>query len=398
MDSYKNELAPELLGIHSLNSFAAYNSSSRSVMFAQHFSQRLVIDGADEKRIQTGVEQEFAKYTFNVKMPEDGRIIKVIDRYPQGVGQDSLPFNPETIVIYENDKTKEIDYFSIPYYCSYHQFFGFKYEFKEAINKLKPGAYIAKDTIFADSSSVGENNSFKYGINANVAFMSIPSVSEDGVMISRDFLKKLRFKIFETRVVQFGSNQFPLNLYGTKDFYKPFPEIGEHIREDGVLMMLRDYETDLMPVEMSIYDTMEPDFIFDKGVYVRGGEGKVIDIRVVSNNTTTKQLPEAITTYIEKYRKAYTGFHQTLIDLEIKLKTERKKKFGINRANISPKLHRLIVESMAVTNHKAAFLKQNLNLQYRKSPIDEYRVEFVIEYTIEPNIGFKLTDTAGGFA
>lgn len=391
----KNELTTEHLALHSLNAFVQYNSSSRSTMFASHFSQKLVIEGADNKRVQTGVEQEFGKYTFNIKMPENGRIIKIIDRYPRGIDKDSLQFNPETIVIFENEETKEIDYFSIPYYASFHQYFGFKYDMKSSIANLKPGTFVAKDTIFADSPAVGKNNSYKFGINANVAFMSIPSVSEDGIMISREFLKKLRFRLYETRSIEFGSNQFPLNMYGSKDVYKPFPDIGDEIRSDNILMMLRSYDDDLMPVETSLADTMEPDFTFDKAIYVRGGNGRVVDIKVISNNATTKQLPEAMCGHISKYEKALLKFHNEIIATENQLRFERKRKFGDGKLNLSPKLHRLLVESLAIVNYNSVKLKQNLNLIYRRAPIDEYRIEFVVEYVIEPDIGFKLSDSHG---
>ena len=394
--SNKKELEPELLSVHALSSFAMHDSGSRSTMFSNHISQRIVIKGATEKTIQTGVEREFAKHTFSIKMPANGQIIKVIHRYPKGIDQDSLRFNPETIVIYENDETKEIDYFSIPHFASYHQFFGFTYAIKDAASQLKPGAYIAKDTIFADSPSVSENNGYMYGTDMNVAFMSLPSVSEDGIMISKDALEKLKFDIFETRIVECGAGHFPLNLYGTKDVYKPFPDIGDYIREDGVLMMMRTYDNDLMPVEMSIYDTMEPDFIFDKGVYVRGGKGRVVDIKVVSNNNPNKQLPETMCEHLEKYQRALIRFHSEIVDTEKKLRFERKRKFGESKLKLSPRLHRLMVESLAVTNHDSAKIKHGLNLLYRKAPIDEYRIEFVIEYEMTPTDAFKLTDTHGG--
>lgn len=393
----KNEMHLEMMGIQGLNAFSRHNSASRSYMFGSHISQRLVISGAEEKRVQTGLEREFSRYTFSVKMPTNAQIIKVIQRYPQGADKGSLDFNPETFVIFENDETKEIDYISIPHYASYHQFFGFKYDLKfDQISKLRPGAFIPKDTIFADSPGVTENGGYMYGTNLNAVFMSIPSVSEDGVMISKSALEKLKFRVYETRVVEFGAGQFPLNLYGTKDLYKPFPEINTPIREDGLLMMLRTYDNDLMPVELSVYDTMEPDFTFDKGVYARGGEGRVIDIKVISNNNPVKQLPDAMCEQVDKYSKALFKFHKEIVDTEANLRYERKRKFGEAKLKISPKLQRLVVESLAVTNHNVGKFKQSLNLLYRKAPIDEYRIEFVIEYVMTPTIGFKLTDVHGG--
>lgn len=393
----KNELQPEFLSIHSINPYIYLDSASRAVMFSSHFSQKLVIEECEEQNITTGVSQEFSKYTFNVKMPCDAQIIKVIERYPRGIAEDSLNFNPETIVIFENNETKEIDYISIPYHCSHHQFFGFKYKFNSNnLSKIKPGAFVSKDTIFADSPAVGNDGSYNFGINANIAFMSLPGVSEDGMVVSEDFLKKLRFKIYETRVVEFGSNTFPLNLYGTKDKYQPFPEIGSTIRKDGLLMMLRPYDYDLSPVETSYYDLIEPDYTFDKATYSRGGEeGTVVDIKVIRNNSDDRRMPEAMTGYIEKYRKALYRFHKEIVDTELQIKNERKKKFGETKVNISPALHRLLVESLAVINHNNKSYKQNLNYLYRKSPIDEYRVEFTVEYTIEPCIGFKLTGCHG---
>lgn len=393
-DKYKNELTEEMYGIHSSNFASPHISSSRAQMYGSHFSQKLVFDGMEEKWIQN-IECELAKYTFSVKMPANGKILRVIDRFPRGIDIDNIPFNPETVVIYENDETGEIDYFTVPYHASYHQFFGFKYEHKSTLNDLRPNAYIPKGTIFADSPGVVEHGSYKYGINLNTAFMSVPSVSEDGIMISEDVLDKLKFRIYETRVVEFGSNSFPLNLYGNIDFYKPFPECGDYIREDGVLMMLRTYDDDLMPVEMSIYDTMEPDFVFDKGIYVRGGKGKVIDIRVISNNVQNPKLPKGMGAHIEKYERALVKFHQTIIETEERLRYEQKRKFGEFYSQLSPKFQRLWVESLAIVNKHSNRAKQNLNLLYRKAPIDEYRVEFVIEYEITPNIGFKLTDQHG---
>jgi DNA-directed RNA polymerase beta subunit len=396
MSNQENELDLELLGINGFNFAAKHNSSSRNQMFSSHFSQKLVIEGCNKKRIKTGIEYEFSKHTFSIKIPENARIIKTIQRYPQGIGKGSINFNPETIVIFEIDETKEIDYVSIPYFNSFHTTFGFKYDQKSVINKLTPGSYIAKNTILADSPSVDdEDGDYKYGINLNTAFMSLPSTSEDGIMISEDVLDKLKFRIYETRSVEFGSNNFPLNLFGTKDEYKPFAEIGDYIKEDGLLMMLRNYNDELSPVTMSIFDTMEPDYIFDKATYTRAGKGRIVDIKIVSNNSKVKKLPPEMCPNIDKYEKALLKFHNELILTEQQLRAERKRKFGVDNLVLTPRLHRLIVKSLSITNHNFNKTKVNLNLLYRKNPIDEYRVDFTIEYVIKPNIGFKLTTVNG---
>lgn len=391
----QNQLKPELLGLHSMFPFIMHDSASRGQMIGGHFSQRLVLDESDEPLIHTGVCQEFGKYTFSVKMPANGRVIRVIQRYPKGADVDSLQFSPETIVIFENDETKEIDYFSIPYHASYHQHFGFRYVVSDAVSKIRPGANIPKGTIFADTPAVAKNSSYKYGRRLNVALMSIPGVTEDGLVISEDVLEKLKFRVYETRSVEFGRTSFPLNLYGSTGKYKPFPDIGECIRDDGLLMMIRQYDDDLMPVELSVYDTIEPDFIFDKGVYVRGGVGRIVDVKVISNNAAIKQLPIQMTGHLSKYEKALLKFHKEIVDTEAELRRERKRKYGEAKLNLSPAFHRLVVDSLAIINYNEAKMKQSLELLYRHTPIDEYRVDFTIEYVITPNIGFKLTGNHG---
>lgn len=390
-----NEYDPELLSIHALNFSQDKDSASRAVMFGSHFSQRLVISGATEKRIQTGVEQDLSKYTFSVKMPVDGRIIKVIDRYPRRMDIESIPENPETLVIYEDEVTKELGCISIPRHASYHQYFGFKYELKPEVTKIVPGNFIPQNTIFADSPSVGENGGYKYGIELNMAFMSHPAVSEDGILISEDVLDRLKFKVYETRVVEFGSSSFPLNLYGNAEMYKPFPEIGEYIRSDGILMMLRNYDYDLMPVEISVLDAMEPDFIFDKAVYVRGPEGRVVDIKVYRDNNEVSQTPSGIMDNVEKYSRALQNYYREVIDTIRQIRAERKKKFGTDKIATKPELHRLLVEGMAILSEQNGKTSQRLSRVYRKAPLDDYRIEFTIEYELTPTSGFKMTASHG---
>ena len=149
--SNANELHREFLSVLGLNSFVGNVSSPRSQMFSSHIGQRLVINGATEKFIQSGMEQEFGKYTFSVKMPADANIIKIVEKYPLGDDVSSIKQNPLTTVIFENLKTNEIDILDIPYYCSYHQYFGFKYESQSGLSKLKPKAFVPEGTVFADT-------------------------------------------------------------------------------------------------------------------------------------------------------------------------------------------------------------------------------------------------------
>lgn len=383
-----NQLRADFLSSMSLNPFMGHNSSSRLQMFHSHLGQRLNIKGATERKIQTGLEAEFAKYTFKVTMPCDATVIKVIERYKPTIHKDSISSNPQTVVIYEDNKTKEVGIVSLPTYCSYHQYFGFEYQKHPAVSKLSPGQFIAQDTVFLDSPAVTPDGGYKFGIEMNMAFMTHPAVSEDGIMISSDVLDKLSFKIYETRVVEWGSKRFPLNLYGDAENYKAFPDIGEPVRGDGILMAFREYDDILPPVEQSIYDIMEVDTLFDRCVYANGAGGKVIDIRIHHDDNVLSPTPIGMDAQTQKYLNAKRQFCTEVVSEYRRLKKHRG-----DCLKVTPEFHRLIVESLGVLDEDP---KNKLNKIYRQAPIDDYRVEFIIEYEVVPTTGFKLTCCNGG--
>lgn len=392
-----NQCHPELIGVHSINFAVDKNSSARGVMSLSHFSQRLPIDGATERRIQTGVCRELGKYTFNVAMPANGRIIKVIDRYPRRADVDSIAMNPETIVIYEDEATKEIGHFSIPYYASYHQSFGYRFNQTPNMARLARGNYFEKGTVFADSPCIKENGGYAYGIELNMCMMSDPAVSEDGFKISRDVLERLKFRVYETRVIECGNTHFPLNLYGTKDRYQPFPEIGQTIRDDGLLMALRSYSPGLMAVEMSYMDVMEPDIMFDKLVYARGTPGgRVVDIKMYHDDEEFSPMPMGIMANVDKYHRAYKRFCQEILDTEKDIRQERRKKHHESGLVLKPETQELLVRCQAIVSDASNRSTQRLHKLHRKTPIDCYRIEIVVEYEVIPDIGFKMADMAGG--
>jgi DNA-directed RNA polymerase beta subunit len=188
-----NQIHPDFLGAISLNPWQQHTSSSRSAMISNHVGQMLVINGSTERFCQTGMEREYAKYTFAIKMPCNGEIIEIIERYKKTLGKDSIDENPQTILVYEDVETKQIGIVNLLTYCSNHQYFGFQYKTAEGLQQLRVGAFIKKDTIFLNSPSVTPEGGYKYGLQANVAYMTHPATSEDSVVISQSLLPKLGF-------------------------------------------------------------------------------------------------------------------------------------------------------------------------------------------------------------
>jgi DNA-directed RNA polymerase beta subunit len=395
-----NELHMELLNVLSLNPWDGNDSAVRKQMFASHLGQMLPFRGATERYCQTGAEREFAKYTFSTRVPVDCQVIRVIDRYRATLGQDSVirnrEDNPHTLIIYEDVKTNEIGCIDAQIYTSYHTHFGFRNAVKPALSRLNPGDWLAGGTILSDSPSVRDTGGYKYGRECNVAFMTHPATSEDGVLVSSDLVKEFVFNKFETRVVEFGHRYYPLNLYGDAEHFKAFPDIGDFVRPDGLLMALRSYDRDpqsydreLAIVEQGIHDLMEPDHVFDRLTYAGTGRGRVIDIRVHHDRQASVfPTPRGMEVQAARYDAALHTFYDEIVKEYRRLERERGREY----LRLTPEFHRLVVEALAATMQT----KERVFKLYRNAPVDDWRIEFVIEYEVTPTTGFKITDTHGG--
>ena len=398
------ELREELLSITSINPFLANTSSARLIMQASHLSQSLTINNGDEKIIQTGLEKQLSNNTFSKKVDKDCRVIKVIPRY-RGIGVNTVSNVTELLVIVEYLEDGVIDAISVPDHHTLHQYFGFKYKWNnDILNQLTPGTILHANTVLADSPAVTSNGGYKFGANANLALMSLPETAEDGIVISKSFSEKMSYTVFETRVVEFGSKNFPLNMYGDTDNYKPFPEIGEMINDDSILMVLRDYDINISPALVSINDVCDYDVTFDKCVYVKGpGEkynvngktiisGKIVDIVAYASPRYKKDTYTGTIDIVEKYVNGYKKYLTDILDVYTEITTEHYRRYKNNDVKLAERFHRLIVDAMAVANvnsNKIGYTARNENM-------DLYRLEFKIEYTIASiPIGSKLSDSFG---
>lgn len=393
----------ELVGLHAINPFIAHCSSSRGVMLSSHFSQSLVLNNGEENIIQTGLEKQFGDNTFSKKVASDSRIIKIIDRY-RSIDAEGVDICVEKLVILEDIETGIVDCINIPYYHKLHQYFGFKYKVNiELLESLKPGDFVSKDTIFADSPSVAENKGYKYGVNGNLCLINLPETTEDGVIISKSFAEKLNYTVFETRAVEFGTDSFPLNIYGDENNYKPFPEIGELVNDDSVIMVLRDYNENLSPALTSINDVRNFDPLFDKAVYVKApGEdkvingvkvnyGRIVDIKAYIKTKTRKEPYTLTCGAFKRYSEGLKRYYMEIIEVYNHLTTNKYKKDSTKHIETSEEFKRLVIEAMSVANPN----NDSIEYKFKNEKIDLYRIEFVIEYTCTPDVGGKISDKNG---
>lgn len=392
----KHEIEPEILSIHALNRFAMNDASARCGMYGQHFSQRPVIEGSESKYILTGVEEEFGKFTFAVRMPEDGVIVAKIVKHGNLPEAIEYGHTPETLCIYQSEETGEFGCFTLPYYSSHDPVFGFKYQKLDTADQLSVGASFAKGTRFADSPAVKGESHYTFSHNVNLAYMSHANVGLDGFVISDRVLDKFKFRLYERRTIQCGANGFLLNTYGDLKEYKAFPNIGEYIKESGLVAVLRSNNTLMAPATTSRLDVMKPDYLFDTPVFSRPGKGRVIDIDVVESPGASKTLPPEMESQLRRYANSNLGFYREIYQFYMSEVKKNKREGGTGALKLSHELHMLIHEAKGRLENSNNDTRDRLFYTRKGEPTDTWEISFVIEYEMTPNRGNKFTCLNGG--
>ena len=386
------EVIEELVGIHSANPFTPNNSSSRSVMYSNMLAQSITPNegSGDENIIQSGLDKQFGDNTFSKKFENDSMILGVVKRY-SGIDIHTCSKTVALVVFYEDMVTREVDYIEVPDYFTLHQYFGFKYKWnKDLIENMSYDSFVPAGTVIADSPAVKENKGYAYGLNTNIAYLSLPEISEDGVIVSESYAKRFNFSIFETRVIEFGETSFPLNLYGDEDNYKPFPDIGEKVKDDGLLMAVRGYDDVNTMALTSKNDVKDFDPMFDMCSYVKKGSGKVVDIVAYMSPKFKKNIYTNTDNGVMKYVNGLTKYYGDIVDLYEKLEKSHYAKTRNYNMPISDKLQRLMVDAYMKSNR----VSNNTKLIHKRSKLDIFRIEITVQIDMQLNPAFKLTTLA----
>jgi hypothetical protein len=411
---HKRNLRPEMVGIHALNGLAPHNSASRSVMMTQHIPQHLVISGLEKPYIISGPEYRLSKYTFNTKMPANSSVKAVINRYSWTMGAGGVRGTPERTLIFSREDNGRLDYLNVQEWSSYHTYFGYRNKIFPVTNRITDNTNLPKDLVLADTPANTDDDCYCYGLNLETAFFDRRATAEDGAIVSKSALRRMTFRVYETREVGMGSHEFPLALYGMKDGqYKIFPDIGEEVREDGLIMATRPYSDRLSVANMSVHDVTEVDHYFDTKCYSRESllnkdvqegikagtmkalRGRVVDIKVIRNNSHNSMLPPMMTEQLNRYHTALVNYYSQVLDVVRKYEVEDRRRGGTGFVPMTPGLQNFLARARVLAGQGGNRFTGNIDLQYKRASLDEYTVYFVIEHEIVPSLGFKISDTNG---
>lgn len=303
------EKKDKMLGKGAMQPFNASNSGSRKLMFGTHLEQRLPLCNPDVPYIQTGYEKEFGKYSSSFIVAEHD--YHIFDKIPKFSDKPNHQFY--LIAIDEEDKI--ITVFEKKEYKHITESYGYTYSNNSAINFADPGTNIPKGSVIAKSKAFDEYDNRMDGKNLLTMYTACEETMEDAIVISESAAKALSSPLVHKVTIQINDNEIPLNLYGTPDFYKIFPDIGEETK-NNILCALRVEKKEESLYSLA-YNRLRETMISDEKYMV---SGRVVDIDVYSN-APDKFIDNPYYGQIYKYHQENMRMCQHIVDaIEIGLK------------------------------------------------------------------------------
>jgi hypothetical protein len=389
--------APFMGSLAAMNPWIPFNSGPRLAMMTVHMPQALVVKGATRRRFFVGVETNYTKHTFNVEMPATAQLVRVIERLPNTITMgvmSGFKKSPEVMVIYEDlDVLKktgvpELNCLVIPTHWCLHQSYGYEYiRNKRAWDALKiPGNIIDKKTEFCRPPDVSEDGNWLIGVDAKVCYLGVSAIIEDGYVVSDEWASKCTATGIGVRSCSWGGTKYALNLYGDENNYKPFPEPGDKIRDDGLLFALRPYGKFMGVCDMTPDALMTPEPVFDEMVFAEPG-ATVVDVKVMHDRSQRRPpTPSGMSDLCDKYLDAQVIYSRKIVET---IETHRRKRGG---CKVGDRLHRLAV----VATDDIYTAQNQVSRTYRGVPLDDWTVEITYSYEQKLTVGSKITNFHGG--
>lgn len=381
----------ELTGIMSQNPFTRHNSSARLQMYFSHLPQSLATAGMTPRNFITGTEINFGETTHCIRFPNTADIFKVIEKQIVNPDTGKTSPSPVSVIVYQNidSNVREFDVLEVPRNHCLHQHYGFSYRPTANLSKVRLGAVVPSGTIIADAPGVMSDGTFMYGTEVPFALMSHPAVTEDGVLMAKEYLDAQRIEAYGNRTFRIGGDRMPLNIYGDIKNYKIIPDIGDPIRADGLLFAAREFD----PILAGVY--MHPDYLRtpengDDHTYAVPG-AIVTDITVIRGLHPQCSYPEEFNAQCEYYHDKHTDYCKQLLATE----KEIRQRYG-NNARLGPELQSMLADALAYVSQTVR--RNAVEPIYDKLPVRDWLIKVDFKYLVRPTVGYKIADEQGGKA
>jgi len=311
----ENQMHPALMGVcANLVAFPWISSPTRMYMVGNMIPKSVVTNGASGRLIMTGFEYQYAEGARKIVAPSNMLVEEVF--YVQNLTQSGEPtdkWNSQWI-LFKNDEKNYYDILELPRYNTQNTYVGFEYVYnKDLLRRIEKGATFPKGTEFGKSPRVNnKTNEWHFGMDLVVCAGSFHFTEEDGIAITdRCAYEKLQCMFKHERGYSWNEDEMiPILPYGTDDDPKPFPESGESVRPDGIVMGFRRRRTSNALVSLTKKALRIPDPTHDI-LFMAPPNSQVMSVEVLSermkdrsNNRSTDYIDQTHNKLLDRYEKA----------------------------------------------------------------------------------------------
>lgn len=295
--------SPSLLGMTMLT-YPAYINAMRGTMFTAHVKQYLNLKEGIFPKVFTNTENLVGKHSNGYKSAKHD--LKVIDKVVKFEG---IIDDPQIYKLFVFDETtKTYDVIERKPCESLAENFGFDIV-NDVIDSYKKGDTIPKDQVYMKSTSYDDDMNFSYGRNVTVAYTLDPFTSEDAAVASETFCRDFTSIETDDITINLNGNDYMLNLYGDKEKYKVFPDVGESA-SDILCASRRQFNNQLLYdfKESSLREIHEGD-----NVYYIDKDEEIVDITIYNNVEDIKET--SFNKQILKYLKGQNKYYRKIRDI-----------------------------------------------------------------------------------
>lgn len=361
--------------------FIDKTAAQRGTMLCNALPQAMCIEGAELPIVYSGSEAVIGQYEYDTtERDEDITIRAVIPKYRHYPEETTYTF------IGVGHTSKKLTCFDLANYTKLSEGFGYR---NTKINKhlLRPEVVLEKETKLYHSPSLN-NGVYMQGVNLNCGFMSLTEAAEDAIIIADD-----KQDCFDTRAIytdkgMISSTKIPLIRYGSEFEPKCFPDIGEYVNPDGVIMAFRSFNKSTIMSDLSLDSLRELD-LHDDPIMAPVAEGvKIEDIKIVINPAAARRMSKKPGIYAQflNYHNQTMDYYKRVIDAYVR--------YGKD-VECDHKFNTLVTKAMAMTGMECGRPATPLNPVLRKEPIDFIYYEITYSYVRKASNGSKFTGRDG---
>ncbi|AXH70824.1 RNA polymerase beta subunit [Vibrio phage BONAISHI] len=380
--------------IDASSSYEKFDSASRTAMLVSQESQVPDIENPELSHSLHGFEKQLADFTTSIRMPANGTVVLLLDKFRVGNGALSVRKNTHRVLIFHNEETNRLDAIELKAYSKLHDMFANKLIEEPIVRNLMPGTPLEKGTLLARTHSVLSNGLFSNSTQANMLYMSHPACIEDGMLVNSEYLERVRPQASVRLSGEYGKEWYPLDLYPNGMIYGAFPSNGSKLRDDNLVFAMRKKDRIFDVVNMLPEMLRRPDLTgHDRLVYAppEAVDAEVIDIDVINTTKDSKSnpgTPVGMEALADIYHKQKSNFYETLLDVGESYKRE-------NKVEYSDSMHTLMYEAYgnAPNSNRSRYFKNSKPAAIRRVirgvETDEWHIDIKIAWKFPYGMGAK---------